>query len=311
MNDLAVNPQGIIDSKSYNETISFAIVMIIYNHIPDLSSLLIGSKYAKVIILINNNSSPQVTQELMHIAEKIGDKCILLQNSSNKGVSKAYNEAISDLDDTIDYVLLLDHDAIFGDELFNEIFIALDLFKSKNIGVIVPIVADDKSLMKSNLGIHSRYSFVHSTITSGIFINRHLFLKVGGFNEDLFVEGADYELTRRIADSGYLLARINLVLIIQDFERPINNNGFFLSLFNMIIKYRSLIRIKFQNCNIYRIRLSFYSESREKELFRNLKKLRTGTLFNKVLISLVIFLDFIEITFVKIINKVRVEGGIL
>ena len=286
-----------------DNTINFAIVMLIYNHLPDIESLLEGSKYADEVVLIDNNSSPLIIERLNQISKIIGNKCSLIHYSANMGISKAYNETIANLKDTIDYILLIDHDAVFDSYLFFKTLIALKRFEKDKVGVIVPIVADDKSLMKSNLGIHEEYSIVHSTITSGIFISRKLFLRLGGFSADLFVEGADYELTRRIAQAGYLLLRINLVLIVQEFEEPIANKRFIIKLANNIIRYRSYVRIKINNCNIFRTKLSFYNESREGELFRNLQKLRTGALFNKALISIIIFLDRAELTFVKLIKK--------
>lgn len=277
--------------------------MLIYNHLPNVESLLEGSKYAKEIVLVDNNSSPIITQGIKQIANIIGDKCSLTHYSVNKGVSGAYNDAIAKLKNSIEYIFLFDHDAVFDSHLFNKTLIALNRFENNRVGVIVPIVADEKSLMKSNLGIHQEYSIVHSTITSGIFINKKLFLRLGGFNLDLFVEGADYELTRRIAQAGYLLIRINMVLIVQEFEEPIVNRSFIIKLVNWVIRCRSLVRIKINNCNIFRTKLSFYNKSREIELFGNLQKLRNGSLFNKALISIVIFLDRTESTFVKLVKK--------
>lgn len=288
----------------------FAIIMLIYNHLPDISSLSIGAKYAKKIILIDNNSNSEIKIGLKNIAEILGDKCSILQNSVNKGVSKAYNEAVANLDTDINYVLLLDHDAIFNSELFEQIFIAIEENKSKKWGVIVPIVADERSLMGSNIGIREKYSILNSTITSGIFISRALFLKFDGFDENIFVEGSDYELTNRIRESGYFLIRINRILIVQEFEQPIFGDRFLIKMANSVIKYRSLIRIKINNCNIFRTKLSFYNESRKTELFENLKKLRKGTMYNRIMISVVILLNKIEMVIVKLIKNLDKEIGV-
>ena len=293
-----------VEDNKFDGKIKFAIVMLIYNHLPDIESLLEGSKYAKEIVLVDNNSPPLITQGLKQISNIIGNKCSLIHYSVNRGVSGAYNDAIARLKNSIEFIFLFDHDAVFDSYLFNKTLIALKRFQNDRVGVIVPIVADDKSFMKSNLGIYQEYSIVHSTITSGIFISRKLFLRMGGFNSNLFVEGADYELTRRVAQAGYLLVRINMVLIVQEFEEPIANRNFIIKLVNRTIKYRSLVRIKINNCNIFRTNLSFYNKSRERELFGNLQKLRNGTLFNKALISIVIFLDRTEQTFVKLVRKI-------
>ena len=294
----------ILQGKTQTEYIDhFAIIMLIYNHLPDIPSLLIGSRYAKKIILINNNSNPEITKELENIAKIIGGKCSILQFTVNYGVSKAYNHAITSLDIDVNYIFLFDHDAIFDSDLFNQVFFAIKANKTKRWGVIVPIVADDRTLMKSNLGINDKYSLINSAITSGIFISREVFIKCGGFDESLFVEGADYDLTNRIKEAGYLLIRINMVLIIQEFEQPISGDKFLIKLLNSMIKYRSFIRIKINNCNIFRSKLSFYNKSREVELLNNLKKLRKGTLINKLTISVVILLNKLEMIVVKLIKN--------
>ena len=295
--------------QACSRTISFAIVMVIYNHIPDVDSLLVGSKYAKKILLVDNNSLPIITDSLIKIVNTIGNKCSLIRYSVNKGISGAYNDVISKLKDDVDYFFMFDHDATFNSELFERTIVAVNRYEKQKVGVIVPIVADDRNLMGTNLGIKEEYSIVNSTITSGIFINRNLFLKLGGFNTTLFVEAADYDLTRRISEAGYLLIRINLVLIIQEFEVPVKTSHLISKIVNSImIKYRSLIRIKINNCNIYRTQLSSYNKNREAELFRNLMNLRKSSLFNGFLLSAVIFFDHMELVLVKIIKKLEKQS---
>ncbi|MHB1440738.1 MAG: glycosyltransferase [Cuniculiplasma sp.] len=284
----------------------FAIVILVYNHVPDIKSILKGKSYAERIILVNNNSSKKVSQELTLIAGIIGEKCLLLECPNNMGVSRGYNYAVKNLDGTdVDYIFFFDHDAVFGSMLFTETFSALKSIKNDGVGVIVPIVSDDPSIMGLSLGITDKYSLIHSTITSGIFIRKELFIKVGGFDENIFVEGADYELTRRIVKMGYSLLRINRILIVQEFEQSISSPNLLISFFNLLIRYRSLIRVKLNNCNIYRTKLSYYNGSREKELFGNLNRLRKTNKQDSLLLSTVIFLNCVEISLVKIINKIK------
>lgn len=296
------------DLSSFEEpnSIEFVIFMLIYNHVPDEKSLVIGSRYAKKIILINNNSSVEVAEKLERLKTSIGHKCEILNYESNLGVSKAYNKAINSsmIKYKTRYLLLLDHDAIFDEKYFNKLFSALGDFKDKDFGVIVPIVSDEINYMGSNLNIFSKYSEIESSITSGIFMRSNLFNKIGGFDESLFVEAADYEFTRRIITLGYPLIRINTVLIIQEFEIPVVSADLITRAFNFFIKIRSIIRIKFNNCNIFRVKLSHYNVERERELFKNLKHLSTIRRKESPMLSLVILLDYIEILLVDIRNKI-------
>jgi len=295
------------DIGQQNE-VKFAIIMLIYNHIPDIMSLKIGTLYSSKIYLVNNNSSPTITENLRKLSIQLGDKCKLIENSQNLGVSKAYNIVVKKLlNDDIKYVMFLDHDAVYTEELFKETFKALKYFQNqgKKIGVVAPLVSDDVNKMSTTLGFNSMYSEVHSTITSGIFISVELFVTIGGFSDSLFVEGADYELTRRISLSGYPLIRINKVLIIQDFEIPLISSKFLGKIINLLINVRSLIRIKFNNCNIYRTRASYYNDMRQKELYRNLKTLRKNSHGDKILLFVVTFLNFMELMTLKLLLKVK------
>lgn len=295
------------DTEQKNE-IKFAIIMLIYNHIPDIASLKIGALYASKIYLVNNHSSPGITENLRKLSIELGDKCQLIENSQNLGISMAYNTVVKrHLNNDIKYIMFLDHDAVFTGELFKETFNALKYFQNQGeeIGVIVPLVSDDVNKMYSGLGFNAMYSKIHSTITSGIFISVELFLTSGGFSDSLFVEGADYELTRRISLMGYPLIRINKVLIIQDFEIPLTSSKFLGKIMNLLIQVRSLIRVKFDNCNIYRTRASYYNDTRQKELYRNLKNLRKNSHEDKILLFVITFLNFMELMMLKLLAKVK------
>ena len=101
-----------------------------------------------------------------------------------------------------------------------------------------------------------------------------------------------------------MLVRINSVLIIQDFERPITNSGLILTIANKVITFRSLIRIKLNNSNIFRTRLSFYNSARLNELFRNLDYLRSVPRFNRMTIATIKLLNRVELVFVALIYKI-------
>lgn len=291
------------NDQNFSSDISLAVIMLIYNHLPDEQSLRISENYANKVILINNNSNIEITNRLKKLIDMLGKKFSLIDYSVNKGISKAYNEAVTNITKDIDYIFLFDHDAIFTSELFIRTLKTLKTFKNERIGVIVPIVSDNYSLMGSKLGFSEEYSIIDNTITSGIFMRRDLFLSNGGYDENLFVEAADLEFTKRISKQGYLLVRMNTVLIVQEFELPVTGKKILFRIGNFIITIRSIIRIKFNNCNIYRTRMSFYNEVREKELNKNLSYLLRKKGLGRLNILVIIFLNKIETKFVTILNR--------
>ena len=122
-------------TRKESNSMEFAIFMLVYNHIPDLKSLVISSKYATKIVLINNGSVLEVAQGLEKIKNSIGNKCVVVNYQNNFGVSKAYNKAINMMNkNEAEYIILLDHDAIFEESYFNGLFSALMNFRDEDFG---------------------------------------------------------------------------------------------------------------------------------------------------------------------------------
>ena len=152
-----------------NENVIIDLIMLVYNHLPDYSSLALSKKYVRKIIIIDNNSNEKINEELKILIKKLGnEKATLIENKSNKGVSKAYNEVINNLQvDKKQMILILDHDAVFFDSLFEYLIGSIHHFINNKIGVIVPIVSDDATKLNDNTGIKELYSNIDSVITSG------------------------------------------------------------------------------------------------------------------------------------------------
>ena len=283
-------------------------IMIVYNHIPDIQSLKIMSSFSKVVIIVDNNSQSVIKEKLGDICLNIGEKCVLLRNNENQGISKAYNQAILVAKSMgLKFVYFFDHDAIITPIFFLETLDALNYLISTNekIGVITPIVADDKSLLGESFGIKCKYSKIGSAITSGILMNVDAFAILGGFNENYFVEGADYELTNRMRKNRFVIFRINKVLLIQTFEHPLTSSNFIIKALNYIIEIRSLYRVKIDNCNIYRTKLSYYNNRRKNELFMNLKSLYNEPESEKSNIAMIIVINYIESVISSVMMKIK------
>ena len=143
------------------------------------------------------------------------------------------------------------------------------------VGAVIPIVSDDPRMINQAVLSKRPWFLVSSAITSGILTKVSVLEAVGGFDETLFVEGADLELTSRMSSLGWPLYCINRVLIIQDFENPVIGEKLPVVLGSKVTRLRSVVRVSLGNANVFRTRLSTYNAKRWAELKVNLRALRT------------------------------------
>lgn len=207
---------------------SSALLMVIHNHTPDWESLKCALRQVDVVALIDNHSDAAVIVSLREFKRTHEARCVLVENGENLGISRAYNNAVRQLQQQGVYWLhFVDHDAVFDESLFAEaraLWNALEA-SGAHVGMVVPIVSDDPLSFKKPLGAREKYSMVRSAITSGIMTNIDIFNGLHGFDETFFVDGADIDLTLRLIRSGYSIFRINRVLIFQGFGSNVEEQG--------------------------------------------------------------------------------------
>jgi hypothetical protein len=275
--------------------------MLVYNHIPSFAALESSLGHVDYVVLIDNASRPDVRAALRQFCSRYPTQCILIQNESNLGISKAYNQAVARLvSQGIYWVYFADHDAYFEEPFFIETRKAWRTLEGRGVavGMVVPIVTDDPALFNTTLGFRRPYSSVASAITSGILTNVDVFAKLGGFDETFFVEAADFDLTNRVRHAGYRICLVNRALILQQFEQTPDPDLTSARIAAPFVRFRSLVRVGIGNANIFRTSLSYYSEARRADLYGNLGSLvqRGGSLRTHAL--LVYALDKLEEVYV-------------
>lgn len=246
----------------------------VYNHVPDLRSLEVALQCTEKLVLIDNGSRADVVAELRKFQARFPDRCQLVESDQNLGLSKAFNRAVARLRaEGIHWLYFLDHDASFTERFFLETrttWASLEA-QGERVGVVVPIVTDDPSLLDERLGFHRSYSFLQSTMTSGILTNVEVFYALGGFDERLFVEAVDLDFTSRVNAAGYRVCLVNRVLIVQQFGLPPDDNRFPTRAANFLMRLRSFVRVGIGNSNMLRTRLFSYPPARQQRLYAALR----------------------------------------
>jgi glycosyl transferase family 2 len=254
--------------------------MVVYNHFPDEPSLDAALQTADWLLFIDNSSNPAVTDRLRAYVGARSSRAELIVAGGNVGLSRGYNLGVKRaLDLGVIWILLVDHDAIFDADLLPDLRTAWKRLESagESVGVVVPIVSDDRRVLGSSLGFRSATTPLKTSITSGMLTTVPLFEAVGGFDERIFVDGSDLDLTLRLRALGRGVFQLNRVLVVQQFEDKPLLSGPLYRLLSLLIRFRSLLRVRMGNCNIYRTTLSIYPVDRETRLVEALQRVGSET----------------------------------
>lgn len=244
-----------------------AIVTVTYNKVPNFTIFEEAADLVDYVIVCDNSSDLQVIKRLDNYC-KLHPKFVYLLNGANLGISKAYNKAVAYAQKLgVYWLYFFDDDANFDVAWIAAAKKSWRELETQHIsvGLLVPIISNDKEYLRSNIGLHSRYSVISSAITSGILTTVDAFNRCGGYNTDYFVDWADLELCRRIKESGQLVLRLNEVYIYQAFGRNLKNDNLRNKLINTYIKSSSLLSLKLNKSNTLSTSYSVYSVSRYRD----------------------------------------------
>jgi rhamnosyltransferase len=172
------------------------------------------------LIYIVDNTPNQDDTLVKFLYDKNPAKINYISNNSNIGLGKALNKLCEiAINDGNNWLLLLDQDSLISDDFFSNLFNYIHL---PNVGLFCPTVIEDalgifhKTTRDNNL-LNNELVEVNSAITSGSFINLNFFQVVGGFYEELFVDGIDIDYSRLLRHFGYKIFWINSNFILHEY----------------------------------------------------------------------------------------------
>lgn len=134
----------------------------------------------------------------------------IIRNPCNAGLSKAQNRILTYAkDNNYEWCLLLDQDSICPPNLVSEYSRHIT---DDNIGIISPIIYDRNTehLLCNNL---PEIEKVDLPINSGACVNVDAWIKVGKYDELLFIDSIDHDFSIRLTKAGYTLYRCNQVIL--------------------------------------------------------------------------------------------------
>ena len=196
-------------------------IIVVYNKNVNVSSKWLRIKSYSDVIIVDNSIKKNNNKTF---CENNGVKYISM--GGNKGLSKAYNKAIEDIEDT-DVIVILDDDTDFSDEYFIKLRRALVDYP--DVDIFVPIIRGQDGVIYSpnnyrflkNRLVKDPKNEVHqnkfNAISSCMAIRKRVFDDYR-YNEKLFVDEIDHCFCREQRDKGRKFKVLN-VEIIQKFHQ--------------------------------------------------------------------------------------------
>ena len=127
----------------------------------------------------------------------------------NVGLCAALNFGIDAARKTgCDWTLIMDDDSTFGT---NVVKVYKEFLDSSDIAVLAPVHLHDRSKAQPYDGVRE----IKWAMTSGCLYNNEIFDKLGGFMEDLFVDGLDIDYCYRAIENGFRVVECGKASIIH------------------------------------------------------------------------------------------------
>ena len=196
---------------------NIAAVVVVYN--PDdivkknIDSYIDGVE--KLYILDNSDKkNTMLINELI-----INQKMEYIDNNGNKGIAHALNKGVEyALKEGFTHLLTMDQDSRFKKDDVAKLIDVID-DSSDNIGIISPLAYKDENKLYAFSSLIS--------ITSGSILNLNIYLEIGPFKNDFFIDEVEVEYCLRMSNLGFILRRVSSVVLEHKFGESTKNKFLF------------------------------------------------------------------------------------
>jgi len=151
--------------------------------------------YVKELLIVDNSKEPF---ELSSLKKEFSSIC-LLSHSQNLGIAKALNLAITYAKNKgYKWLLTMDQDSSFTSTDIKNFIAYFNEVNDVNLAVFTPL--HNKKFLKVEKTYNSEEDYV---MTSGNIINIDSAIKVGFFDEKLFIDEVDHDFCLRLKEQGF------------------------------------------------------------------------------------------------------------
>jgi len=184
----------------------------------------------------------------------------IIHKNSNIGIAKAINLALKNsFKENNKWLMTLDQDSSFNTNDFKTFINSFYKIKNKkNLAIFTPI--HNKKFIKNSI---EEKIFV---MTSANIVNVDIALKIGGYDENIFIDEVDHEFCLKIKKKNFIIIQNNAIAINHILGTKIKKNQKKIVLYHSIRLYymsRNYLYIK----NIYKDTYPSFFKQRNKYLF--------------------------------------------
>lgn len=193
---------------------SIAIGIVTYQ--PDFGRLsdnlraAIASTMADRVFIYDNHSDN--CEAIRHLAG-LDSRCLLIENDENRGIAYALNALCRKaVEEGCDWLLTLDQDSVIPKGLLEEYARYTD---QSDLGIICPGIID-RNMGREYTRQTSGTEYISQCITAGNLVRLEAWQKSGGYSEELFIDGVDFDFCMKMREAGYRILRTNDVCLLQE-----------------------------------------------------------------------------------------------
>jgi rhamnosyltransferase len=197
--------------------LSKEIALIAVSYFPNVfmlgSNLKRYSDEVGLIVLVDNTERDKVNLDLLTEINNLK----VIYNNENLGIAKAQNIGYEyAIRQGYKFFVELDQDTDLPDGYFDKIINSYISLKKiyQNVGAISPLPIDkDTNESYSNLNIFHSFEQVEAVQSSGMLVEKSVYVSVGPKEEDLFIDLVDWEWCWRAKTKGFGIYRDNTIVV--------------------------------------------------------------------------------------------------
>lgn len=276
------------------DSFNYMIGIVTYN--PDINRLAlciekITQNNHRLIIVDNGSKNVESIKKIIYEIKSVS----LIENKINYGVAKALNQIFGKAQiHGCEWVLVLDQDTIIPDNLI-ERYKQVVYENRADLAIICPLIHDESTnITWPVLGGDESERYVEKCITSASFNSIKMWERVGGFDENLFIDEVDHDYCYRVRKEGGKILLVNGVIISHIIGNSkaytilgrtiiVRNHSAFRKYYitrNMLIidrKQHGKITIRtMAHCVLFLMKIMVFENDKKKKILASCKGIRDG-----------------------------------
>jgi rhamnosyltransferase len=175
------------------------------------------------VIIVDNGSQGDALEKLLHLK---GSNVTLIRNFVNAGIATAFNQGLASAKNKhYEWVVTFDQDTLIAPDFLAKLTESCNVL-GNDIGIVGNNYHDNhRSRTRFSASDRKLCKEVTTVISSGMFFSLGLTEKIGGFVEELFIDGVDHEFCLRARAHGYKVVLLMNPSMRHEIGKPLSTEN--------------------------------------------------------------------------------------